>query len=231
MTATLDVTSTDAAPGRATEAPLVAPSSLGRFALGGLTAALNHLIASEQWARDRLRTHAGKTAHVSAPPFDLTLVVMSDGLVGAAGAVGVPDVRLAIDWAGMPATARGAMAESTPLEDALLRHVRIEGEADFANTLGLLLRHVRWDVEDDLARVVGDAAAYRLMSTGRKAATTLREGARRVAGNMAEYLTEEQPFLVPRARLDALRDDIRATQAQVEALEARLAALLARRGR
>ncbi|WP_085318072.1 ubiquinone biosynthesis accessory factor UbiJ [Derxia lacustris] len=211
-----------------TAVPLVAPSALGRVALGGLTAALNHLIASEQWARDRLRNHAGKTAHIAAAPLDLTLVVMSDGLVGAAASVTEPDVRLTLDWAGLPASARSA-ADGTPLEDALLRHVHIEGEADFANTLGLLLRHVRWDAEDDLARVIGDAAAYRLMSSGRKAGATLRDGARRVAANLAEYLTEERPVLVPRARLDALRADLAALQADADRLGARLAALPARK--
>jgi len=212
----------------APESP-AAPSGFSRVAFGGLTAALNHLIASENWARERLRAHAGKTAHVLAPPLDLTLVVMSDGLVAAAGLLAAPDVRLTVDWAGLPDTARNAVGgDGPPLDEALLRHVHVAGDADFASTIGLLLRHVRWDVEDDLSRVLGDALAYRVVSGGRKAGAGLRDGARRVAANVVEYLSEEQPFLVPRARYDAVRDDIRALQAEVERLDARLAALLAR---
>ena len=46
-------------------------------------AAVNHLLARESWARERLAPYAGKTARLSSPPMVLTLLVQPDGYLAA----------------------------------------------------------------------------------------------------------------------------------------------------
>ena len=49
-------------------------------------AAVNHLLARESWARERLAPYAGKTARLSCPPVVLMLLVQPDGYLSAVAA-------------------------------------------------------------------------------------------------------------------------------------------------
>ena len=74
------------------------------------------------------------------------------------------------------ALAAAAGDYATGGQAAVLKHVRIDGEAEFANVLSTLLRNVRWDAAEDLSRVFGDVLAQRMVS-GAQAVRT--EAARR----------------------------------------------------
>ncbi|MGH7341381.1 MAG: sterol-binding protein, partial [Candidatus Rokuibacteriota bacterium] len=57
---------------------------------------VNHLLAEEQWARDRLMPFAGKRVRVTAPALpDLAFAVANDGMLEAAGE-GDPDLTIAL---------------------------------------------------------------------------------------------------------------------------------------
>src|SRR5690606_35668564 len=92
--------------------------------------------------------------------------------------------------------------------ESAMRHVRIEGNAEFAEALGFVFRHLRWDAEEDLSRVFGDIAAHRLVEGGRKMLDQGRRSVERAGGNLAEYLTEESPMLVARKALPAFADEV-----------------------
>lgn len=84
------------------------------------------------------------------------------------------------------------ITEQSPL--ALLRAAvrndkpatRIEGDVQLAAEINWLTDHVRWDVEEDLSRLVGDAAAYRIASTGRQAAQQLKTWAAKMTPPASE---------------------------------------------
>ena len=117
----------------------------------------------------------------------------------------------------MPAFVRG--------EDALMREIGIEGNADLASAVQYLFRHLRWDVEEDLSRIFGDVIAHRMVEQGRRFATWNREAAEKLAQNLAEYWIEEQPLLARPADVrqflacvDQLRDDLARLEKRIEAL-------------
>ncbi|MGH8679948.1 MAG: SCP2 sterol-binding domain-containing protein, partial [Burkholderiales bacterium] len=57
---------------------------------------VNHLLAEEQWARDKLAPFAGKRVRVTAPALpDLAFAVANDGMLEAAGE-GDPDLTIAL---------------------------------------------------------------------------------------------------------------------------------------
>ncbi|PXW24398.1 ubiquinone biosynthesis accessory factor UbiJ [Paraburkholderia caballeronis] len=189
-------------------------------------AAVNHLLARETWARERLAPYAGKTARLSCPPVVLTLLVQPDGYLAAVDAHDAQqvDVTLSVPAAALPTYLQGGQA-------AVMKHVKIEGDAEFATTLGKLAEHLRWEPEEDLAQLIGDAPASRVASLARSAAQQARRTGRNVLDSVAEYLLDENPQLVRRTELDGFnaelsraRDALARVEKRVERIEQTLQA-------
>ena len=180
--------------------------------------ALNHLLEAEAWARDKLKPYAGQCVEFRNPPLPaLRLDILDTGLLRAAAADAAPNLVVSIGPAAFPAMLRG--------EDALMREIGIEGNADLAGTVQYLFRHLRWDVAEDLSKIFGDVIAERMVREGRRFAAWNREAAEKLAQNISEYLIEEQPLLARPAEVrrfladaDRLRDDIARLEKRVEAL-------------
>jgi len=184
--------------------------------------ALNALLSREAWARERLARHAGKTVRLALGGLALSLTVASDGTLQAADPAVQPDVTLTV----IPERITLDRLRPGPqAHDAFAEMTHISGDAALAQVVSDLARHLRPDFEDMLAERVGDIAALRLAGGTRAAAQGLREAADRLAGNLAEYLSEESRLLAGRPALAAMAADLAAEQARLEALHARAARL------
>lgn len=178
--------------------------------------ALNHLLAGADWARARLAPFAGRTLRLAAAPLDLALVVDDEGYVATSGATDF-DVTIKL-----PAATPLRVLEGP---EAALRDARIEGSADFANTLGFVLRNLRWDYEEDLSKVVGDIAAHRISTRLGGLFRWQQQAARNLAENLAEYFTEEQPLIAKPDAVARFASGVKELDANIGTLEARLARL------
>ncbi len=157
--------------------------------------ATNHLLSQSGWARTRLQAHAGRTARLAVTPVtEIDFSVAADGHLAAWASEEEPEVLLRLDAADLPKLFIDGL-------ETAMRHVRIEGNADFADALGFVFRHLRWDAEEDLSRIFGDMAAHRLVEGGKQVLLGSRHALERAGGNLAEYLTEEAPVLIPRTVL------------------------------
>jgi ubiquinone biosynthesis protein UbiJ len=154
-------------------------------------------------------------------PFALLLMVQPDGLIAAIDKTEAPtvDVTLSVPTEAVPAFLQGGQA-------GVMKHVRIEGDAEFATTIAKLAEHLRWEPEEDLARVIGDAPAHRIGSTVRKVGEQARRSGRNLLESVAEYLLDEQPQLVRRSALDTFnaelstaRDALARVEKRIERLE------------
>ena len=180
--------------------------------------ALNHLLDAEAWAREKLKPYAGQCVEFRNPPLPaLRLNILDSGLMDSAAADAVPNLIVDIKPGALPALLRG--------EEALLREIGIEGNADLAGVVQYLFRHLRWDLEEDLSRVFGDALAHSMVEQGQRFASWGRDAAEKLAQNFAEYWTEEQPLLARPADVrrfltdvDRLRDDLARVEKRIEAL-------------
>jgi ubiquinone biosynthesis accessory factor UbiJ len=180
--------------------------------------ALNHLLGAEASARDKLKPYAGQCVEFRNPPLPvLRLVILDSGLLAPAAEDAAPNLVVTIGPGALPAFARG--------EDALMREIGIEGNADLASTVQYLFRHLRWDVEEDLSHIFGDALAHRMVEGGKRFAAWNREAAGKLAQNFAEYWIEEQPLLARPADVrqflagvDQLRDDLARLEKRIDAL-------------
>jgi ubiquinone biosynthesis accessory factor UbiJ len=180
-----------------------------------LTAALNHVLRTEPWARERLAPFSGETIELRAgalPP--LRLGIEKDGTVRE-GTAGDP-VALTI------ALKSGAPAALLKGEDHLLRAVEVTGNAKLAEAVMALVRHLRWDYEEDLSRVFGDVLAHRIGGGLRSLAAWLPDAGQRVTESFAAYATDEARFLVGRAEHEAFAAEVARLRDAVERLGERL---------
>lgn len=180
-------------------------------------AAVNHLLAQDDGARAKLVPHAGKTARFDTGVQKLDLTVESDGLLALAQAEAVPAVTIKVNAADLPLIVQDMKKAFS--------YVRIEGDAEFANAVSQVSQGLQWDAEDDLAKLFGDVAAVRMVAGAKAGFTAIRDAHQRLAENVAEYLTEEQPVLVRpvsvsdfAADVARLRDDVERMQKRIDQL-------------
>lgn len=195
--------------------------------------ALNGMLSREDWARDRLARHAGKTVRFVFGRFIVGLAVSHDGYADLADSAVVPDVTLTINPSklnplGMlPGQERPDVAEAT----------HIEGDAALARVVADLAANLRWDPEDELARWVGDVPATRLIASARLIHQGSTTAISSVGRNVSEYLAEESNVLAGTPLLTQWQHDLthlnqqrEALSRQAAALEARVARLSAKQG-
>jgi ubiquinone biosynthesis protein UbiJ len=180
-------------------------------------AAINHLLAQEAWARDTLMLHAGKVALIDAGSVNLRLHVTRDGMVEAAGPEQAANVTIRMKLSDLPLIAQN--------RDRAFSYVKIEGDAEFANTISQLSKGLRWEAEHDLERWTGPIAAARLVGGARGLFAAARSTHRRLNENLAEYFLEEKPVLVRPLMLEELRGDVTRLRVDVERAAKRIAKL------
>jgi len=180
-------------------------------------AAINHLLAQETWARDALILHAGKTALIDAGTLALRLRVTADGMVEQGDAEEAANVTIRLKLADLPLMAQN--------RDRAFSYVKIEGDAEFANTISKLSKGMRWEAEHDLEPFIGPIAANRLVKTAKDAAAAFATTNRKLAENVAEFLTEEQPVLVKPAEAEAFASGVARLRDDVDRAAKRLAKL------
>jgi ubiquinone biosynthesis protein UbiJ len=185
--------------------------------------ALNHLLAQNPWARERLAPFAGRVFGLDAFP--------------------LPRLNFAIAPDGSVTEPRGQMPDTvlSATPDALLRFlliepherylVRIHGDHALGEVLMDVLPRLEWEAEEDLSRLFGDVLGYRLARFGRDLLRWQQESVLSAARAAAEYLTEEKPLLVNRGQLGRLAQEVAETAAAVDSLEQRIDRLTLGEGR
>jgi ubiquinone biosynthesis accessory factor UbiJ len=185
-------------------------------------AAINHLLAQDAWARDALAMHAGKEACIDASTVTLRLRVTADGMVEASNAEEGANVTIRVKLADLPLIAQN--------RERAFSYVKIEGDAEFANTISQLAKGLRWEAEHDFERLIGPIAANRLVGGAKSVFDAARAGQQKMAENVAEYFLEEKPLLIRPAMVEEyagevsrLRDDVERTAKRIAKLESKLA--------
>lgn len=178
---------------------------------------LNHLIRSESWAVERLRSHAGARLQVDGGPLSIQLLIDEHGLLDAADTPGTPDVTLTL-----PAD---AVASVLFAREKMFAAVKLGGSAEIAESLAFVFRNLKWDAEADLAQVVGDIAAHRLALIGRAVAKGLQDSLRKAAENIREYAVEDSPLLTPERDRHAFAEAVNRLHDDVAQLEKRISRL------
>lgn len=187
-----------------------------------VVAAINHLLAQEAWARATLGLHAGKEALIDTGAVQLRMRVTRDGMVEPGSDAAPATVTIRVKLSDLPLILQN--------RDRAFSYVKIEGDAEFANTISQLSKGLRWEAEHDLEKLFGPIAATRLTEGARTAATGVVATGKKFAENVAEFLLEERAVLIRPSQVSdmadditRLRDDVERAAKRLEKLEARLA--------
>lgn len=153
---------------------LAGPAVLDRLVL-----LVNHVLAAEPGACERLRGHAGRELEIAVaslppvigsllpPPPPVRLAITpaglferaDDGTGAAAPGAGAPALKVSLDGADPLRWLQALRAGGRP-------PMEIQGDVGLAADVSWLADHVRWDIGDDLARLVGDLPAQQLARVG-----------------------------------------------------------------
>ncbi len=193
-------------PGPAHDAADAGPEQRGIFR-PPIAAAINHLLESASWARERLKPFAGKILRFNLAPFTVTLAIRASGEVEDSPVTGAADASFTLT--------SGVALRVLAADPDAWREVEVNGDTALAREILAIAQNLRWDVEEDLSRVFGDIAAHRMVQAGNELKRWQRETADSIARSAVAYWTEEQPLIAARQdierfvrEVDALRDDV-----------------------
>lgn len=183
-------------------------------------AAINHLLAQNDWARQRLLRFAGKTVRIEASPLVLVWAILPDGTLGQADVATSADAVCMIPPSALPRLA--------VQDERVHAQIRNEGDAALLAEIFYLFRNLRWDAAEDLSRVSGDVAAERIVGIARLARRQATGALLSLSQAAVEFWTEERPVIAkPRrieefaAGVDALRDDLARLEQRIRRLQPR----------
>lgn len=160
---------------------MLAPALMERLVL-----VINHVLAAEPAATQRLSAHDGRVIELTmqswpsllpAPPA-LAFRVTPAGMLewcGGTEAVVAADLIVRVDAANPLLLMARAMAGDKP-------SVSIDGDAQLAADVNWLLENLRWDVAADLDRMLGPTLAYPMHRLGSALARGLRTALQGASG-------------------------------------------------
>ncbi|MGJ7903248.1 ubiquinone biosynthesis accessory factor UbiJ [Lysobacter sp. 1R34A] len=198
-----------------------------------LEAALNRALALDPDTREALRPLDGRSValHLASPPLALRILVAGERLeVGPVRASDEPDLSVR--------STLGAILSQLPNllgagdeRAAPVGKLRIEGDADLARRLQRLAERFDPDWQQPFTAVFGEVIGVQVANTLAGALRHARDAAGALAGNLAEYVTEESRDVVPRDELNAFHDDVDRLRDDVERAAARVTRLRDRASR
>lgn len=188
---------------------------------------LNEQIAASTAARDRLADIEGKRFAVVIKNSDVRIVAeCAEGQIRL-----IPSRELQSDCeltAGLFDLVR--LARSSGLTEIRNVGASLNGELNVAESFADVLRLAIPEPEAWLADWIGDMPAHAAGQAARRFGGWARRSGRAIEQDVAEYLQEERPTLIPPAlardfcaEVDRIRDDVERAERRLAMLESRLA--------
>ncbi len=177
----------------------------------------NRALEREDWARERLAAHAGRTLRIVAGPAALTLAVNADG--SFADTEAAPDLTLTIAPLRLPAL----LARPERWNELVVA----AGDPALAATIGELAQTLPWFVERALARVFGPIIGAQVADAGRQLLALPGYAAQRAGASLASYATDEADLITGAHAATDFAGEVAALAARVDALAERVERLAA----
>ncbi len=199
------------------------------LACAGLEIALNRYLRLEPAALDECAALSGKSIALRAADLSWTFVIEphASGVRVAAEAAAAPDVLVAAPSLRL---LQLALRAATAAGETLPAGLEIDGDTELLRRFNALLAKVGFDPEELAARLLGDAAAHRVVGGLRDLFDRGRHAAQRLTQDTAEYLSEESGDLARAGDIEEWMQGVDALREGADRLEARLALLEQRAG-
>jgi ubiquinone biosynthesis protein UbiJ len=172
----------------------------------------NRVLEREDWARERLSAHAGRTVRMVCGPMASTLAIAPSGMLSPSQSAA--DLTLSISPLRLP-TLLAHPERWTEL-------VAVEGDAALAATLADLARTLPWFVEQAFASALGPLIGNRVADAGRALLELPEHAARSFGTSLTGYVHDEAGLGVSATAFADFSAEVVAISARVDALAARL---------
>jgi ubiquinone biosynthesis protein UbiJ len=172
----------------------------------------NRVLEREDWARERLSAHAGRTVRMICGPIDSTLAIAPDGMLSMAH--DAADLTLTISPLRLP-TLLAHPGRWTEL-------VAADGDAALAATLADLAQTLPWFVEQAFASALGPLIGTRVADAGRALLELPEHAARSFGTSLTSYVHDEAGFGVKATEVSDFGAEVAAIAARVDALAQRI---------
>jgi ubiquinone biosynthesis protein UbiJ len=172
----------------------------------------NRVLEREDWARERLSAHAGRTVRMICGPMAPTLAIAPSGMLSAAQSAA--DLTLSISPLRLP-TLLAHPERWTEL-------VAVDGDAALAATLADLARTLPWFVEQAFASALGPLIGTRVADAGRELLALPERAAQSFGESLSSYARDEAGLGVGASAFADFVAESAAVAARIDALALRL---------
>jgi ubiquinone biosynthesis protein UbiJ len=180
----------------------------------------NRLLEGEDWAREKLRGHAGRAFSVSSGPIVTAFVIRSDGTLDArSGSTPAPDVELHVSPLDVPSLLADPSRWSTL--------VSATGDPELSETLRSLALTLPWFVERAFASAFGPIVGQRLADAGRRILGFPEYAGTRLTESVVSYARDEAGLLARGDEARTFAEQNAMLAARADELEQRVARLQA----
>ncbi len=194
------------------------------LACAGLEIALNRYLRLERSALEECAALSGKSIalHLADLGWAFVIEPHAAGVRVLADSEIPPDVRVSAPSMRLLQLAlRSAAATSAGLPAGL----EVEGDTELLTRFNALLARVGFDPEELAAKLLGDAAAHRVVGSLRELFGWGRHAAQRLSQDTAEYLSEESGDLARSGDIEEWMQGVETLREGADRLEARVALL------
>ena len=172
----------------------------------------NRVLEREDWARERLSAHAGRTVRMVCGPMASTLAIAPSGMLSQSQSAA--DLTLSIPPLRLP-TLLARPERWTEL-------VAVDGDAALAATLADLARTLPWFVEQAFASALGPLIGTRVADAGRELLALPERAAQSFGESLSSYARDEAGLGVSASTFADFVAEAAAVAARVDALALRL---------
>ena len=172
----------------------------------------NRVLEREDWARERLSAHAGRSVRMICGPMASTLSIAPSGMLSPSQSAA--DLTLSIPPLRLP-TLLAHPERWTEL-------VSVDGDAALAATLADLARTLPWFVEQAFASAFGPLIGTRLADAGRELLALPERAAQSFGESLSSYARDEAGLGVSASTFADFVGEAAAVAARVDALALRL---------
>lgn len=187
----------------------------------------NRMLADEQWAREKLKAHAGRSFAVACGPLSGVHLITPDGTLDAlptlpGGAGARADAELVVSPWQVP-----SFLADPGRWDALVTR---QGDAALVATLKELAQTLPWFVERGFANVFGPIVGQRLADAGRSLLAFPEYASSHAAASMKSYVRDEAGVVARGDEASGFSTEIAHLAVRVDTLAGRVDALAAASG-
>ena len=176
----------------------------------------NRVLQREDWARERLSAHAGRTVRMVCGPMASTLAIAPSGMLFPAR--DAPDLPLSLTLSISPLRIPTLLAHLERWTEL----VTADGDAALAATLAELAQTLPWFVEQAFASTLGPLIGTRVADAGRALLSLPEHAAQSFGASLTSYARDEAGLGVRAAAAAEFGAEVAAIAARVDALAERL---------